>query len=345
MFKARELVSFCKSLIGMPYWYGTCVYKCTEDLLNRKSKQYAPPKYSHYVSSRTSRYRSDIKAKKVCTDCVGMIKGFFWTNGGEGVLEAIGTSKSIQSRYCYNGCPDKSADGLYKWCVEQGAKHGPISTLPPVPGVLVFSPGHVGVSEGNGYTVEARAFKYGVVETANHTRSWQKWAYLPDFLLDYETDDETTVPSIALGSRMLEKNMIGPDVAELQALLVKLGYDLGSYGKNADGVDGEYGKLTVEAVKDFQAKYNLEVDGQYGKLSHAKMLEVISSLEPQPFMIEVTGFTVNVRKSPDPINGQIVKVVSLGEKLEATGVDKETGWYILTDGNYITPKYVKEIQE
>ena len=70
----EHFVAFCQSMVGQPYWYGTCVYKCTESLRSRKAAQYP----SHYGSSRTSRYRDDISKKKVCADCVGLIKGYCW---------------------------------------------------------------------------------------------------------------------------------------------------------------------------------------------------------------------------------------------------------------------------
>lgn len=145
MFTASELVAFVISMIGMPYWYGTCVYKCTQSVLNSKSKQYGPPKYSHYVESRMSRYKKDIAAKKVCMDCVGMIKGFFWTNGGKGVVDYLNGTGDFKNSYGSNGCPDKSANGMLSWCKSKGCKNGEIATLPDVPGILLFSSGHVGV--------------------------------------------------------------------------------------------------------------------------------------------------------------------------------------------------------
>lgn len=69
MFTSSQLVAFVKAMIGMPYWYGTCGYKCTEDLLQRKAKQYP----NHYGSSRMKKYRQAIADKKVCVDCIGMI--------------------------------------------------------------------------------------------------------------------------------------------------------------------------------------------------------------------------------------------------------------------------------
>ena len=43
-------------------------------------------------------------------------------------------------------------------------------------------------------------------------------------------------------------------VKQLQKMLVTLGYDLGTYGPEKDGMDGSFGKLTETAVNDFQEK-------------------------------------------------------------------------------------------
>lgn len=68
-FKVSQLIEFAKAVVGMPYWYGTCGYKCTESRLKGKAKQYP----SHYAESRMPRYRDDIAKKKVCFDCIGLI--------------------------------------------------------------------------------------------------------------------------------------------------------------------------------------------------------------------------------------------------------------------------------
>lgn len=189
MFTASQLVAFVISMIGMPYWYGTCVYICTTALLNSKSKQYP----DHYGSSRTSKYKKAIEQKKVCADCVGLIKGFFWTNGGAGVLDYINGGAKFVNKYGSNGCPDKSASGMLSWCKKQGCKNGKIATLPDVPGILLFSSGHVGVYIGGGYAVEARGFNYGIVKTKVKDRSWTEWAYLPESLLKYDVGAGDTV--------------------------------------------------------------------------------------------------------------------------------------------------------
>ena len=62
------------------------LYKCTESLRSRKAAQYP----SHYASGRTARYRQDISEKKVCADCIGAVKGYAWTGGGQGMMPGQG---------------------------------------------------------------------------------------------------------------------------------------------------------------------------------------------------------------------------------------------------------------
>ena len=350
MFTASQLVAFVISMIGMPYWYGTCVYMCSESTLNSKTRQYP----EHYTSSRMEKYRKAIAEKKVCTDCVGMIKGFFWTNGGEGVADYIKGGAPFKNKYASNGCPDKSANGMLAWCKSNGCANGKINTLPDVPGVLLFAPGHVGVYIGNGYAVEARGFNYGVVKTQVKGRTWTEWAYLPESLLKYDTasgEDIQVVPipnptqDDKLGSRIIKLGVEGKDVTELQTALVKLGYKLGTYGPNKDGVDGDCGAKTVAAIKAFQRDYGLGVDGEFGEESYAKLVEVLakeSGNKPTgdaTFKIKVTGNTVNVRTAPSTATGKIKYVVKNGDILTATGIDTATGWFRLNDGNYISNKY------
>ena len=97
-YTSEHFVAFCLAMLGQPYWYGTCVYKCTESLRSKKANQYP----SHYADSRTSRYKQDIAAKKVCADCVGLIKGYNWTKGGIGVIESVGTDNTFSSKYGNN---------------------------------------------------------------------------------------------------------------------------------------------------------------------------------------------------------------------------------------------------
>lgn len=69
-------------------------------------------------------------------------------------------------------------------------------------------------------------------------------------------------------TRTLKSGIKGDDVKELQKELKKLGYDLGKYGPNKDGIDGVFGtnkSKTSIAIKSFQKSKGLSQDGIVGK--------------------------------------------------------------------------------
>ena len=202
------------------------LYKCTESLRNRKAAQYP----SHYASGRTARYRQDISEKKVCADCIGAVKGYAWTGGGLGVLEAIGTDKTYASSYGSHGCPDKGADSMFTYAKSKGMDWGGIETLPEVVGLALHKDGHVGYYVGNGEAVEWKSFADGCVKTKVAGRGWTSWYRLP--FIDYGdgvfpgTMDNKTPAETPLGSRLLLDGSEGSDVRALQELLLSLGYAL-----------------------------------------------------------------------------------------------------------------------
>ena len=154
-FTNEHFVAWCEKMLGQPYWYGSCAYKATAALLNRKSRQYP----SHYGSARTARYQQDIRNRAVVCDCIGGLKGYCWTGGGQSALEAIGTDKAVASRYGANGCPDKGANGMFSYAKSKGMVWGTIDTLPDVIGLALYRDGHVGYTVGGGYAVEWRGLR------------------------------------------------------------------------------------------------------------------------------------------------------------------------------------------
>ena len=258
----KALAQFCIQCYenGVRYWYGTCYYKCTTSLLKSKTNQYP----SHYKDSRKSAYQDDIEAGAMCCDCVGLIKGAVWSN--------LGTR---ESKYGTNGCPDKSASGMLAYCKSKGMAWGSMDTFPDIPGLLLHKEGHVGVSIGGGYAIEAKGFSDDVKRTKVAGRGWTSWAQLPFITYEGEDFDKAPITNVhKLGDRTLKRGCKGNDVAELQAALVALGYDCGRYGSNNDGVDGDYGRTTKAAVETFQADADIEIDGIYGPESHAALMEM-----------------------------------------------------------------------
>lgn len=163
------LVDWAKKWVGMPYWYGCICYKCTQDLLTRKTRQY--PK--HYISNRTARYKADIAGDKWASDCIGLAKGYMWWDAEKGGV-----------RYAVNGCPDMSANGM----LECAKVKGDIKDMPEIPGLMLWMDGHAGVYIGNGWAIEERGFNYGCVKTKVADRPWKKWYRLPG-LTYLEVDD------------------------------------------------------------------------------------------------------------------------------------------------------------
>lgn len=327
-FTSEHFVAWCKSMLGQPYWYGTCVYKCSTSLLNSKAKQYP----DHYTASRMSRYKSDINAGKTCADCVGACKGYAWNHGKK-----------------KSEVPDKSANGMFSYAKSKGADWGAIGTLPEIPGVALRFDGHVGYYIGGGYAIEWRGFAYGCVKTKVSGRKWTHWYKLP--WIDYG-EGALIVPAPVnpvLGSRVLKDGKTGTDVKELQNLLMKLGYDVGSCG-----ADGDYGPDTAKAVKLFQARNGLKQDGEYGENTHKAMMAAIADAEDtdqanpeepvvepivetvigQPegdadepvktAMVEITGDSVNIRCGNGTQYGRIT-AVKKGTALEYV-ITAANGW-------------------
>lgn len=314
-FTNEHFAAFCLGMVGQPYWYGTCLYKCTESIRSRKAKQYP----SHYGSTRISRYKRDIAAQKVCADCIGGAKGYAWTDGGKGVLEAIGTSNVFLSKYGSNGCPDKGANSMFSYAKSKGMAWGTIDTLPEVVGLALHTDGHVGYYVGEGCAVEWRGFNYGCVKTKVAERTWKYWYQLPFIIYDESAvlpNASTTVT--ALGNRLLKNGVSGNDVKTLQELLIQLGYDLPKYG-----ADSKFGAETEKAVATFQASEGLEADGIYGDLTHAALMDAIgdddadkveeiksppslpAASSPTQVVIVSNGSNVNIRYGNNTTYGRI----------------------------------------
>lgn len=187
-----------------------------------------------------TKYKKNISDKMVCADCIGLAKGFVWTNGGTGVKEAIGTGQTISKKYASNGCPDKTADGMFAYAKAKNKNYGAIATIPEIPGLAVRKQGHVGYYIGNGEVVEAHSFAKGIIITKLKERGWTDWYEVPG--IEYTTSAEEKkiiYNTIRQGSK-------GELVKKLQELLLSLGYDVGK-----SGADGIFGKNTTEAVKQF----------------------------------------------------------------------------------------------
>ena len=82
-----------------------------------------------------------------------------------------------------------------------------------------------------------------------------------------ESSAPVTSKIITVEVRQLEEGMEGKDVEALQAILIAKGYSCGSYGS-----DGDFGKKTKDAVKNFQTDRKITVDGIAGAQTWKELL-------------------------------------------------------------------------
>lgn len=159
-------------------------------------------------------------------------------------------------------------------------------------------------------------------------------------------------PTLKLGDRLpLVKGDEGDDVAQLQTKLKGYGYDLGSYGTNKDGVDGDYGSKTAAAVKAYQTANGLTVNGKYDEATHAVMSGATTAPTPvdpeQPSEAKKivvikcgNGGKVNIRQG-DSTKYASIKQVTDGTTFEYVATSP-TGWYGVRDNKsiaWVSPKY------
>lgn len=154
-----------------------------------------------------------------------------------------------------------------------------------------------------------------------------------------------------LGKRILRNGDEGKDVMQLQSYLVDLGYDLGDFGNNRDGIDGDFGDATEIAVRKFQKAEKLEVDGEYGPKSHKAMLAAIEALkaepepepEPVPRVVTIVNGNCWVRTAPNT-SGKELGVAHRNDVLPYQGVTSAGGWHSVEFDNqngWVSGKYGK----
>lgn len=241
---AKGLVLYAMAQLGRPYWFGTFGQAASKALYNYLKGEYP----SHYKWE----YAGEIAKVH---DCSGLVEGYLFCDSPEDLTPT------------YNPDLDRSANELLKACTEKGD----ISTIPEIPGVIVFYGGHMGVYIGSGEVIEARGHKYGVVKTKLAERPWTDWGKHPDIVYD-TVDTAPVVKMVSIDLPVLKKGAKGDSVKAIQNLLIANGYKMMSVSGKLYSADGSFGGATELALKAFQEDNNIEVDGSCGQKTWSKLL-------------------------------------------------------------------------
>lgn len=246
---AKGLVEYCRAQLGRPYWYGTYGQIASEELYEKKAKQYEDKGYYSKWDDYDTQYGQKVH------DCTGLTEGYM-------MCETPDSEPKYNSKY------DFSANGLLRACKEKGE----IDSIPEIPGVLVFYDGHTGVYIGGGEVIEARGHAYGVVKTKLSARPWTHWGKHPYIeYVDAEEEKEEETKTVDIDMPVLRKGMKNIEaIKTLQRLLKQLGYK----GKDNKilSIDGSFGGNTEFAVRWFQGDEGLGIDGVVGKASWTALL-------------------------------------------------------------------------
>lgn len=232
------------------YAWGMFGSKVTESTVNGKARQYP----SWYTEYRLKTVFSPLYGKNPSVwgfDCIGLIKGVLW-----GFNDDMGKTYG-GAVYASNGVPDLSADAMIGKCSEVSTNFNDIAV-----GEFLWMKGHCGIYIGNGLAVESSPkWKNGVQVTAcncskkgYNSRYWTKHGKLP--YIEYSSSTKEVKTTVSIELSVLRKGSKGEQVKTLQRLLNAFG--------NTLAVDGSFGNATFAAVKNYQKKYNLEVDGICG---------------------------------------------------------------------------------
>ena len=247
----RQLAELC---LGWPYVWASNGQMCTPEWRRNRLPYCPEQKYSDMIRdncpvlSGSASSCTGCKWDGVrCFDCQGFVHWLFEQVGVPLYGSGATTQWNTASNWAARGTIDSMPPGLV--CAVYKQKESKMS--------------HAGMSmgDGSGGVIHCSTIvKRGNVNTDRP--AWTHWGipkglYSTDELRKAGIDVKDNTPTLRRGNQ-------GDEVADLQMLLdSKYGYDL--------EVDGNFGKATGTAVKDFQKKHGLTADGVVGKKTWAAL--------------------------------------------------------------------------
>ena len=237
----KGLVSYAKSKLGTPYFYGSKMTKLTEAFMQQMHKLYPGTVTDAYMAKA----RAKKQVGKVNVDCSGLIAAY--------------TGKNLGSAQLYSSAKKRLSVNDYKNWAD---------------GVVVWRKGHVGVffqEGGKYYVIEAKSINYGTVKSNFVKSQWSAGLTFSYMQYEYDTDvsSNATVKTdnpYKEPTKLLKKGSVGEDVKWLQWELAESGYNV--------EIDGIFGSQTRQALVAFQKSAKIEVDGIAGKETRKALIAV-----------------------------------------------------------------------
>ena len=259
--KASDLVSKFEYALNNDWGYiwGTAGVMWT------KARQAALEKTTDEKRAMSRKYGSKWIGHYVA-DCSGM---FVWAFAQFG-LKMSHISSTIYKSYC-------SPKGQLTSALKASLK----------PGTAVFTGEtagnhpHVGLCVGGGDVIEAKGTQAGVIKSKLSDKKWTFYGELKNVEYDNTPvpapDPDDGFPDNTGWRPTIRRGNKGADVIECQTMLTRLGYDIGNCG-----IDGDFGRATEAAVKEFQRDHRLVVDGVVGVMTWDALDKAIAQLNEKP---------------------------------------------------------------
>ena len=249
-------------------------YTKASDLVKWALEQYKKP--NRYKNGGIGRYDSDGTRQ---FDCCGLFKCFMWHD-----------YSTNNSKYYGKIQKDKNCEGL----LAEAKEKGDISTIPEIPGVLVYQKGHMGIYAGKGVVVESTAAKYngkqgkiyktyfkGSGKGCDGKRTtWTKWFKSP-YLTYNVIPTQSEIPTQPTNNTQNKTNKFftskgyfsygdkHENIGKVSKFLYKT---FPAYTKK-EALGNYYGKNIKASITEFQKRTGLEADGCIGPKTLAQLVK------------------------------------------------------------------------
>ena len=219
------------------------------DLVKWAENEYKKPNI--YKNGGIGRYNPDGTRQ---FDCCGFFKCFMWHD-----------YSTTNAKYYNKTQKDLNCEGL----LAEAKEKGDISTIPEIPGVLVYMKKHMGIYLGNGKVLESTAYKYNGKDskiyltyfkgdgknTDGKRDTWIKWFKSPNLIYENDFFD---------GKGCFKLNDYSPNIGKVADFIYNHSFEsnkiLGNY----------YGPYIEDSIKRFQQRvkeenlYDDNIDGILG---------------------------------------------------------------------------------